>query len=320
MNKIVYVKIAENEDDVLINNHPKLPMWIKKLIFIYKNIFNIITKKQIEKFEIWVLPIQENKYSNRKIKNLFQKFGQENKYVLPESLKENKTVKNANIPIITGTILNKVLTLKTLEYIANIQNRAINSIDLTILVNKTSELNMYLIELLSKTVKNVKIVSDNLFKFKKLEEKLYEEYGIAIQFSKSFQKSLAKSEIILNLDFSETDINDYVLYSKAIILNCAEEKIKIKSKLFSGILINSYQIKFKKELEDKFRKSNLYCQYTPFMLYESLLNKERNDYHYFDKIEEDEITIHNLIGSNGIINKKELKSLRKREKISYAKG
>ena len=39
---------------------------------------------------------------------------------------------------------------------------------------------------IAKLVKNLKIVSINIYKFRKLEEKLYNELGIAIQFSNSF--------------------------------------------------------------------------------------------------------------------------------------
>ena len=89
----------------------------------------------------------------------------------------------------------------------NIQKISVNDMDVTILANQASELNLYLIERLSKLVKSIKIVSSNIHKFKNLETKLYEEDGIAIQFSNSYQKSLAKSKIIVNLDFNEIEIN-----------------------------------------------------------------------------------------------------------------
>lgn len=316
MNNIIYIKEVENYDDILRRKHNNLPLFFKKLVFLYKNFFNIITKKTVEDVNIWVLPIQR-KYSITKMNNLLRKISMynDNIYVFSENLYNKeilKLINTYNISYLNGKRIKNFLIFKILEYIKTIQNQKLESFEITILVNNISELNIYLIEKLARTVKSIKVVSSNIYKFKNLEEKLYNEYGIAIQFSNSYKKSLAKSKIVINLDFNEIDINEYELFNKSIIVNCAENDVKIKSKLFNGIIINSCNIKLPKIIKDKFKKINIYDKYNSLILYESIINREINFIKIFEKLEEDKISILNLIGNNGIINKKEFNNISKK--------
>lgn len=316
MNNIIYVKKVQEYNDVLKCAYKRMPMFFKKVIYTYKNIFNIITKKKVEDANIWILPIQE-KYSINKINNIFKKLSvhNENIYVFIEDM-YNKEILNLlnkySINYLDGKKLKKFLIFGILEYIKTVQSQNLESFEITILVNDISEINIYLIEKLAKTVKNIKVVSSNIYKFKNLEEKMYNEYGIAIQFSNSYKKSLAKSKIIINLDFNEIDINEYKLFDKSIIINCTENDIKIKSKLFNGIVINSCNIKLPKTIKDKLKKMNVYDGYNCLALYESILNKEKNLNLTFERLEKEKISILNLIGNNGIINKKEFKNICKK--------
>lgn len=316
MNNIIYIKEVENYDDILRRKHNNLPLFFKKLVFLYKNFFNIITKKTVEDVNIWGLPIQR-KYSITKMNNLLRKISMynDNIYVFSENLYNKeilKLINTYNISYLNGKRIKNFLIFKILEYIKTIQNQKLESFEITILVNNISELNIYLIEKLARTVKSIKVVSSNIYKFKNLEEKLYNEYGIAIQFSNSYKKSLAKSKIVINLDFNEIDINEYELFNKSIIVNCAENDVKIKSKLFNGIIINSCNIKLPKIIKDKFKKINIYDKYNSLILYESIINREINFIKIFEKLEEDKISILNLIGNNGIINKKEFNNISKK--------
>lgn len=316
MSNIVYIKKVEEYNDIFKNKHDKMPLCLKKFWLFYKSFFNIITKKVKENYNIWVLPIQE-KSSINKIRLSLKKIADytDYTYVMPDDLKDKlvlKIINELSIKYLTLNKVKKILLEKVLEYIAIIQKNNVNDMNVTILANQTSDLNLYLIERLSKLVKSIKIVSSNIHRFKNLETKMYEEEGIAIQFSNSYQKSLAKSKIIINLDFNEIDINEYKLFDKAIVINCIEDNIKIKSKLFNGIVINSYQIKFRKELINHFKKDEIESQYNHLLLYESTIYNEKNINKLFEKIEEDKVNITSLIGNNGIINKKEIKNLSKK--------
>ena len=142
-----------------------------------------------------------------------------------------------------------------------------------------------------------------MYKFKKIEEKLYDEYGIAIQFSNSYKKSLSKSNIIINLDFDEIDLNEYLIYDRAIIINCINQNIKIKSKLFNGVVINSVNISFNQELKDKFKTLGLYNDFSSLILLASVLEQEN----YKTDINNYLVKIKNIYGNNGQISKNELK-------------
>ena len=315
MKNIIYLKEVSNYNDTLKKRH-KIPLFIKKVIFLYKNIFNIITKKNEEGYNIWTLPITY-KYSLSKINKVLKKLlkEQDNIYLLSNEL-NNKQVKKFiteySIEYITEEKIKKVLLINILKYICNIQKKELTNLELTILVNNTAELNVHIIEELAKSVKTLKIVSLNIYKFKNLEEKLYNEYGIAIQFSNSYKKSLLKSKIIINLDFREIEINEYEIYNSAIIINCMANNIKVKSRLFYGVIVNSCNISLKKEIINKFKSLNIYDNYNKLMLYASVIENESNYIKLNDIIKDDKVGIINLIGNNGDINKNEFKNLDKK--------
>lgn len=308
--QIIYLKEMSSYDDILKKEYNKIPLFFKKVLFLYKNIFNIITKKNIEENKIWILPIKE-KYSITKIEKILRKNlkHKENIYLVSSQLKENKICKimeDIKQEYIIEEKLKKYLIFEVLKYILKIYNKELCDLELTILVNNTSNINMYLIEELAKKIKALKIVSLNIYKFKNLEEKLYAEYGIPIQFSNSYRKSLEKSKIIINFDFNEFEINEYEIFNNAIIINCLKDNIKIKAKLFNGIVINSYDIKYKKELIGEFKRMKIYENYTKLMLYASII-EDKNIETTYEKIKNDNVSISGLIGNNGVICKKEIK-------------
>ena len=206
----------------------------------------------------------------------------------------------------------KLLLIYALEYISSLQKKDINLLDVTILVKDNSDINLFLIEEIAKLVKSLKIVSINIYKFRKLEEKLYNELGIAIQFSNSYKKSLEKANIIINLDYSEIEINEYNICNNAIIINCTKNNIKIKSRLFEGININSYDINMNKEIINNFKRIHIYENYKKLILYAGIIEKDNDFSVSYNNLKEDKVSIINFIGNNGIINKKEFKNVTKK--------
>lgn len=298
MNKIVYLK--EIDKSLYLN---KITL---KIQYWFKRVFNIIKKVKIENVEIWNLPINSDD-NVKKIQKVFAKLlNSQNFYVLSQNL-ENKKIYNVlndkEIKYLKTGKIKKLLSIKILEYILSIQKRKIQNTEVNILVKESSNINSYIIEEIAKNALNVKIISNNIYKFKKIEEKLYDEYGIAIQFSNSYKKSLSKSNIIINLDFDEIDLNEYLIYDRAIIINCINQNIKIKSKLFNGVVINSVNISFNQELKDKFKNLGLYNDFSCLVLLASVLEQEN----YKTDINNYLVKIKNLYGNNGQISKNELK-------------
>lgn len=298
MSKIIYLK--EIDKSLYLN---KITL---KIQYWFRRVFNIIKKEKIENIEIWNLPI--NSEDNvKKIQRVFTKFlNSKNVYVLSQNL-ENKKIYNVlndkEIKYLKTGKIKKLLSIKILEYILSIQKREIQNTEVNILVKESSNINSYIIEEIAKNALNVKIISNNIYKFKKIEEKLYDEYGIAIQFSNSYKKSLSKSNIIINMDFDEIDLNEYLIYDRAIIINCINQNIKIKSKLFNGVVINSVNISFNQELKDKFKTLGLYNDFSSLILLASVLEQEN----YKTDINNYLVKIKNIYGNNGQISKNELK-------------
>jgi len=116
--QVIYLKEANSYQDLLKKEYKKVPIFFKKIIFLYKNIFNIVTKKKIYNKEIWILPIKE-KYSLNKLEKILKKDlqGQDNIYLVSNELKESKIcllMDEQNIKYITQEKLKKYLIFNIL--------------------------------------------------------------------------------------------------------------------------------------------------------------------------------------------------------------
>lgn len=164
------------------------------------------------------------------------------------------------------------------------------------LVNDFIEINRDIIIHIAKSVKRLNVITNHIEKFKKLGEYLYNEFGIMLNVSNNKNKSILKSEVIINMDFPEELINKYRIYDSAIIINI-NDKINIRSKRFNGININYYKI----QIPDEYKLEGLKEE----VVYESLIyGKKYKD--IYEKILKDEIKINKLIGNNGMITKAEI--------------
>ena len=304
MEKIIYIRLVQNFGDI---TKYKLPLFIKKIVLYFKKVFNIITKKNINESSIWILPYIENipimkleKIINKEIKNI----GDNSILVLSKDLKNKENLKilsKYNIKYCTGNLAKKDLIFKAIEYINTLQSTEINKREITVLVNRETKINLSIIKKLAIESKILKIVSKQASNFKSLEEKLYNEKGIAIQFSNNNRKSLKKSNFIINLDFNEKELNEYNISPSALIIN-TEDKIKIKAKSFNGIIINSYIIKFIKLLSTM--KHEDFNNFEELEIYESLLLNSN-----INLVNEKNIKIVGVIGNYGVISEKEFKNI-----------
>ncbi len=164
------------------------------------------------------------------------------------------------------------------------------------LINDFTNINIQLIINIAKSVKRLNIITNHIDKCKRIDEYLYNEFGIILNVSNNLNKSLIKSEIIINIDFPSELINKYKIYDYAIIINISE-KCKIISKRFNGININYYKLFIpKKYVLQGFQNE---------IVYESLIYKEKDYETIVNKITKDKIKIKKLIGNNGIIRENE---------------
>ena len=304
MCKFIYLKNVQDYEDIY---RSKRVLFLKKMIFYFKNKFNIITKKNINNINIWILPYMKD-ISLKKLEKIIRKelINKEIRLVLSSSLKKKEIIDifdKYNIQYINGNLAKRELLFKVINYINKLQKKKQNEREITILTNEVTEENFNLITRIAFESKSIKIVSKYINKFKNLEEKLYNENGIAIQFSNSYRKSLKNVDIIINLDFTEVEINEYQINSKAIIINI-ENNLRIKTKSFSGIVVNSYNIDFKKPIKEFQDILKLLKEFNSLDIYESILNSINKHL-----IKENNIKILNTIGNNGIILEKEFKNI-----------
>lgn len=279
---------------------------VKNIILKIKSFFNIIDLKYEENKIIYYLPIIQNKsVSKNKIKKISKKVirnlekDSANNVVLSMYLSTLKELKNnlysENINILDGRYLFKCLTKEAIEYILKIKNEDIRKTEISILVNDLNEFNQNLIIDLAKEVRTINIITNRISKWKKIEEKLYDEFGILLNISNNKKSSLIHSKIILNLDFPSELINQYKIHDSAIIINTLG-KIQIKSKKFNGTNINYFEINMPKKYKMKGFRNEI--------VYESILYKKGLP-EAKSIILKDKIKIKKFIGNNGYIKENE---------------
>lgn len=166
------------------------------------------------------------------------------------------------------------------------------------LINDFTDINREIIIHIAKNIKRLNIVTNHINKCKKIEEYLYDEYGIILNISNNKRRSLLKSKVIINLDFPEELINKYRIYDKAIIVNLYY-KTNIERKRFNGININGYRI----IMPDKYKMKGFIDE----IVYESLIYGYKDFYKLDKRMNKlDSIKIKKLIGNNGPIIENEI--------------
>lgn len=314
MYKFAYIKFADSKEELVGNLNI-----INKTKFLLKKICYTPTIKIFENKKIYIFPRNKfyniastEKIINKLVKELKEK--QIDNIIICKELNKNDMFKNIiysnNINILDGKWLYNFLLYDILMYILIQKKMKIEKQEIHILINDTSDINLSNIIKFAKICKRVNIITNNPSKFKNIENKLYNDYGITLAINNNKKKSLLKAKIILNIDFPEEIINKYNIFRKAIIVNVRDE-IKIYSKGFEGISIINYQITLNKKHKELLKKYNLYDDFENNVLYESLIYRKDNVKNIIKQIKNDEVKISNLLGKRGIINTEEYKSVKK---------
>lgn len=213
---IVYIKKANNIDEILTNWQKRLPVGIKRKIAQNKIYF----EKQGEDIECKFFFYDKTK--DKVLENIGQRIKNTitaNEYknvVISNELKNIPIIKNnlKELYLLKGSWLFNYLLSDTINYILLKKGKEISKTEISILVNKTTDTNIQNILNIAQNAKILNIVTENLAVFKQIEEKLYAEQGIMIRVTNNKKRSLLKSDIIINLDFSEEEINKYAIPNK----------------------------------------------------------------------------------------------------------
>ena len=204
-------------------------------IFINKNLEKASLKSKIK-----IVQKIKNILENKKVRQLCIEKNLKNDIQFINLLYSN------NINICTPKWIFKQ---KTDEFISQIlKDKKREETEISICVNEVdSQIEKYIYKF-AKEFKTINIITNHIGKFKKIEEKLYNEEGILINITNNRRKSLLKSEIILNVDFPKQLINEFSIFDKSTIINW-DEPLKIRKKRFNGKIIEEINIELSKDNE-----------------------------------------------------------------------
>ena len=180
--------------------------------------------------------------------------------ILSKGIKLNNEFKNLlisnEISIPNDRWVFKMLVPEVIDKVLKSKKRQESQIWIT--VNDVDNIVQNIIYKFAKEFKQVNIITNHISKFKKIEEKLYDEEGILITITNNRRKSLLKADLILNLDFQKEVLNQFAIFDKATIVNI-EGNMFIKKKRFNGKVINDIEIKSfeDKELSSFIEENNL---------------------------------------------------------------
>lgn len=272
------------------NDKPTFLERILNLIKVQENtiivpINNETTTKQIEKIA-------------KKTNKIIGILSNSKKAVLSKNIKKEEKIINYlntyGIEILDGRWLFEILLIDIVKFL--IDKQKLEKTNISILINDLTDIEFENIKILSKKYKTINIVTNHIEKFKKLEEQLQEE-GIIITITNNKKKSLMKSQIIINIDFSKELINKYRINENATIINI-KRPIKIIQKRFNGITVNDYEISYRSDIcNEKFFNG----KYALKDLYESEIYKKSSFNELRNKIKKDNVSISKLFLNNGVL-------------------
>lgn len=266
-------------------------------------LFNIV---KLQKDKI-ILPIGKEEVKSKRAEKLAKKTKKIldktncNKLVLSKIIKTQEIYKNYlysyNLDIVEGRWLFEALSMQALEYVINKERMKKEETQLSILVNGITDNFLETIKEIVKQYKSVNIVTNHIEKFKQVEKQILQEDGIMITVTNNKKKSLAKSKIILNVDFPTELINQYYIYEEAIIINL-RGNVKINRKRYNGININDYKIDFNYLEEFDYDKDNLYDKKD---IYEAQIYQKQPYKEIKKRIKKDGVKIVELIGNKMVL-------------------
>lgn len=282
----------------------------KNRIDSYKYKFLKLKEEKIENGNILILPNLE-KYTYEKLLK-YIKLNCISSVCISNDLLKNieftEFLRNENINFFDGKWLFKHMSFDIVKYICNLQKINLMQQEVSILSNNMNRIIKQSIFDLAKEVRILNIITKEESKFKKIEKEIFDEEGIILNINNNYQKSLNRSDIILNFDFDEEEINKYNINSKTCIINFDKE-INIRGKNFAGINVNFFDI----IIPNKYIKEYYYLNdFNSTILYESLIYKKTSPENIKKEIEKDKVIINFLNGKNGIIRKNEYLKISKK--------
>lgn len=215
---------------------------------------------------------------------------------------------NIGIKIINGKKLMEYMQYEILEYIIKKRKEDIKLEDVYIVFKKDSKLDLNFLKKFIENFRMTNIVTNEVDRLKNVQDNLLENDNILISVSNNKRKALKRAKYILNVNLDKAELEKYRINRNSTIINI-KENVRYDNVSFDGININNFNIELSDEYVERFEVLNEKFENTK--LYESVLINEnytnKNIEKIYDRINNDEIKVKELIGNNGKISDEELK-------------
>lgn len=303
-----------------------------KIIERVKQFLGIIKKEQYDVGTVFKIP---RNIKEKKQEKFIHKFINELKKVKIDTVVFSEEIINSNLyegivdeickvnkRIVNGKRLMQYMNFDIFEYILKIQKEPMNKQDVFFMIKKDNNMDLQFLEPYIENCKTVNIVTNDMERFKKVQDNLYEKEDILISVSNNKNKALKKAKYIFNVNMNKSEMKKYKIDRNAIIINL-KENVKIDDTSFEGININYFQISIPDEYIEKYE---IFCKENEFdtvKIYEAILLrkiqsqkaksvmlsktdlKKRKNIEA-DIIKRDNVKITGLIGNNGRIDENEI--------------
>lgn len=301
---MIYIKLIEEKEIT-----EKINVFVR-IVRKFRNKYGKLKEEEFEGKKLVIINNIENETLNKLSKYI--KRNCINRVCLSNNLLNNSVfidfIKNENVKIFDGKWLFKHLVSNCIEYVCKSKKENVNYQEISFLSNDINDILVENIREVASKVRILNIITADEKKFRKIEKELYEEKGIVLNMNNNYKKSLMKSDIIFNFDFSEEELNTYNLPKKSCLINLSNI-LNINSKSFEGINANFFEI----AMPRKYLKNSIYLNdFDNAILYESYIYKNTSSKNIKSELEKDEISINFLNGKNGRIRKNEYLNLSKK--------
>lgn len=222
--------------------------------------------------------------------------------------------------ILTGKRLMHYMNYEILEYILTVQKTTMKQEEVFFLIKKDDSLNLQFLSRFIENCKMVNIVTNDIERFKRVQDNLYQKENILISVSNNKSKSLKRARYILNVNMEKKDIEKFKINRDAIIINF-KTSIQYDNPVFDGININYFQIRMPDEYIEQLEQINEWDDFDTTRLYEAILLRKieiikkktilskgelaKHKNMVASIINDDDIHITGLIGNNGRIDETE---------------